>query len=216
MSRRKKKTNRVALTPDEIEQVAMRRMASAQAHQRASVYCFDNPDAKPPDIDAFFFSAVSFELILLSVEQSLRLLLLLHFGDVLDRVDHNLKVLYKHIQNRSREKEGLLDNIICTMNEIGEPRGVATLCEQELLTCLNKHDSSYSDIRYFLVDRGGKVNSEWNMLPREIQIVHCLALALIEVNMQEVGKRGMKILGSMSRVPLTEAPEELKRMFQLK
>ena len=215
MSRRKKKTNRVALTPDEIEQVAMRRMASAQAHQRASVYCFDNPDAKPPNIDAFFFPAVSFELILLSVEQSLRLLLLLHFGDVLDRVDHNLKVLYKQVQNRSREKEGLRDNIICTMNEIGKPKEVATFCEQELLTCLNKHDSSYSDIRYFLVDREGRVNPKWNMLPREIQIVHCLALALIEINMQEIGNQGMKILGSMSRVPLAEAPEELKRMFQL-
>ena len=216
MSRRKKKTNRVTLTPDEIEQVAMRRMASAQAHQRASVYCLDNADARPPNIDAFFFPAVSFELILLSVEQSLRLLLLLHFGDVLDRVDHNLKVLYRQVQNRSREKEGLRDKIICTMNEIGEPKGLATFGERELLTCLNKHDSSYSDIRYFLVDREGRANPKWSMLPREIQIVHCLALALIEINIQEISKRGMKILGSMSRVPSTEAPEELKQMFQLK
>lgn len=216
MSRRKGKTNRVTLTRDEIEQVAMRRMASAQAHQRASVYCSANPDAKSPNIDAFFFSAVSFELILLSIEQSLRLLLLLHFGDVLDRVDHNLKVLYRQVQNRSTEKNGLRDNIIHFMNRIGEPKGIATFREQELPTCLNKHDSSYSDIRYFLVDRKGRVNPKWSVLPREIQIMHCLALALIGINMQELGKQGMKVLGSMSHVPLAEAPEELKRMFQLK
>ena len=69
-------------------------MAAAQAHQRASGWCMDKPDAKPPNIDSFLFGAVSFELILLSVEQSLRLLLVLHFGIIRDDTNHNPHVLY--------------------------------------------------------------------------------------------------------------------------
>ena len=155
MSRRKK-TNQAVLTPDETKAAATRMMAAAQAHQRASVYCLDKPDAKPPNIDSVFFLTVSFELILLSVEQSLRLLLLLQFGDILDRVDHNLKVLYKRVRNGSQQKEGLRDSIICQMNALGKTKGVAAFAENELLRCLNKHDSSYSSFRYFQLDRQGE------------------------------------------------------------
>ena len=215
MSRRKKRSG-LPLTSDETKQLVQRMMASAQAHQRASAYCLDNPSANPPNIDTFWFSAVSFELILLSIEQSLRLLILLYSGNVLDRVDHNLKVLYRQAQDKSVDKRELRDNIIHTMNEIEKPKGIAAFCEQELSTCLNKHKSSYSDIRYFFADRMGKVKPDWSILPREIQIMHYLALALIEINMQEIRNQEMKILGSMSHVPQAETPEELKQMLRLK
>lgn len=68
MSRRKSKDAGVKLTTEEIKTAATRMMSGAQAHQRAAAWCLDKPDAKPPNIDCFFFGAVAFELILLSVE----------------------------------------------------------------------------------------------------------------------------------------------------
>ncbi len=200
------------LTPDETKVAATRMMAAAQAHQRASVYCLDKPDAKPPNIDWLFFSVVSFELILLSVEQSLRLLLSLHFGTAQDRVDHNLDVLYKIVRNKSRVKEGLRDSIICQMNALGKTEGVAAFSEKELLRCLNKHDSSYSNFRYFQLDRQGILNPKLEQSARDVQIMHCFALALIYINFQEMSKQGIQIIQSMSPVPQSEVTGELKEL----
>ena len=90
MSRTKTPTKK--LTPDEFRKAARLYIASAQAHQRASVLCRNNTDppyARPPTIDAWFFLAVSFEMILLSVEQSLRLALLLHYSIVREATNHD-------------------------------------------------------------------------------------------------------------------------------
>ena len=187
-------------------------MAAAQAHQRASVYCFDKPDAKPPNIDALFFPIVSFELILLSVEQSLRLFLLLNFGDVLDRVDHNLAVLYRNVRRKSGEREDLRQRIAGLMNQLGESIGIDAVAEKELVRCLDKHNSSYSNFRYFQLNRQGKLNPDWELSARDVQIMHCLALALIAINVEEMTKREMDIIHTMSAVPQAKMTAELKAL----
>ena len=130
MSRRKK-TSRLVLTPDETREAAKRMMDAAMAHQRTSVYCFDSPEAKMPSDDAPYFLIVSFELLLLSVEQSLRLLLLLKEGKVLDRVDHNLRVLYRLVRQSSGGNEDLHSDIICQMNALAASHGIDVLEEKE-------------------------------------------------------------------------------------
>ena len=47
------------------------------------------------------------------------------------------------------------------------------------------------------------------MLPREVQIFHCLALALIFLNKEEMERRGIDF-PTMSRVPESEMTEEEK------
>ncbi len=47
---------------------------------------------------------------------------------------------------------------------------------------------------------------------REVQILHCLALALITLNMGEIGKQCIGTLLSMSRVPDSEMTEDLKAL----
>ena len=106
------KSNRIKLTAEDIAVAAPRMMAAAQAHQRASGWCMDKPDARPPNIDFFFFNAVSFELILLSLEQSLRLLILLHYGILRDDTNHNPHVLYETVRNLSGGKEGIREDIV--------------------------------------------------------------------------------------------------------
>ena len=202
--------------PD-IKQVVMSRMASAQAHQGASEYLSNMPAATPSNLySVLFFPVVSFELLTLSVEQSLRLLLLLHIEGWVDRNNHNLMKLYNQVRAERGKLQGLHDDIICKMNAIGKSRGYSVFSESELTSCLKKHHSSYSDFRYFQVDRQGKVSLTLELLPREIQIMDCLASALIEINMREVSKQGMKVWGSVSHVPWPEAPEEVRRKLKPK
>ena len=215
MARRRKTLNndeQVKLTAEEIEIAAARMMAAAQAHQRASTWCMDKPDAKPPNIDSFFLQVVSFELVLLSVEQSLRLLLLLHYSIVRDDTNHNPQVLYKAIRNKSGGAEGIRHDIINEMNVFGQTIGVNPISEKELVACLRKHDSSYSNFRYFQLDHQARLNKTWDFSPRDVQVLHCLALALISLNMAEMKKRGIGVLLSMSRVPESEMTEELKAL----
>ena len=213
MARRRKpviEDNRIQLTVEETEVAASRMMAAAQAHQRASVWCMDKPDAKPPHIDYFFFGVVSFELALLSVEQSLRLLLLLHYSIVRDDTNHNAHVLYGTIQNKSGGKEGIRNDIISRMNMLGQARNIDTITEKELKACLKRHDSSYSNFRYFQLDHRARLNNQWEFTQRDVQILHCLALALITLNMEEMTKRGIGTLSSMNPVSESEMTEELK------
>ena len=207
--RKRSKGNRANLTSEEIAVAAPHMMAAAQAHQRASGWCMDKPDAKPPNMDAFFFSAVSFELILLSVEQSLRLLLLLHHGIVRDDTNHNPHVLYGTVKNLSGGTQGTRDDIVVKMNALGQTRAIKPISEKELAACLKKHDSSYSNFRYFQLDRHARLNTQWEFTARDVQILHCLALALVDLNMDEMAKRGMKAMLSMSLVPEAEMTEDL-------
>ena len=213
MARRRRtasKGKRVPLTVEEIEIAAARMMAAAQAHQRVATWCMDKSDAKPPNIDAFFFPIVSFELVLLSIEQSLRLLLLLHYSIVRDDTNHNSYVLYREVRNKSGGKEGIRSDIISKMNVLGQTEGADPFSEKELVSCLKKHDSSYSNFRYFQLDHQARLNKKWGFSKRDVQIIHCLALALIHMNMGEMMRRGIGALLSMSLVPESEMTEELK------
>ena len=211
MARRRKSTikGKAGLSPEETNTAIRQMMYAAQAHQRASVWCNDKPDAKPPNIDFFYYFVVSFELILLSVEQSLRLLLLLHYSIVRDDTNHNPRVLYGTVLRESGDKTGMRQDIISKMNALAQPEGITPFSEKELLACLKKHDSSYSNFRYFQLDPQARMNPDFEIIPRDVQVVHCLALALIHLNMDEIEKRGIGIASSMSRVPESEMTEEL-------
>ena len=174
----------------------------------------DKPDAKPPNIDFFFFTAVAFELVLLSLEQSLRLLLLLHYSVIRDDTNHSPNVLYKALLNKSGGEEGIRLDIVRKANELAQPEGIAPITERELVACLRKHDSSYSNFRFFQLDHHGRLTMKFEVATRDVQIVHCLALALIHLNMGEMSRRGIGALLSMSQVAASEMTEELKALKQ--
>ena len=189
---------------------ATRYMAGAQAHQRASAWCLDKPDAKPPNIDAFFFPTVSFELILLSVEQSLRLVLLLHYSIIRDDTNHTPHVLYVAIRNKSSGYEGVRNAIVERSNKYGGTQKIPEITEKEVVACLKKHNASYANFRYFQLSHQGKLNPSFGYSSRDVQIMHCLALALIHVNMDEVRRREIGLIESMSVVPEAKMTAELR------
>ena len=205
-------TKRPTMLSEQDEKIAVARlMAGAQAHQRASVYCMDKPDAKPPNIDWFYFNVVSFELILMSVEQSLRLLLLLHYGIIRADTGHMPHVLYKAILRESGGKSGIRRDIVATANALGRAQELPATDEKEILACLRKHDSSYANFRHFQLNKQGGLNPDLGFKPREIQVVHCLALALIQLNMDEITKRKLQVL-SMSAVPESEMTADIRAL----
>ena len=194
------------LTPEEVATAAGRMMAAAQAHQRASCWCADKPDAKPPNIDSILFMAVGFELILISLEQSLRLLLLLHYSTT--HPTHNLYALYNVLRNLSKGKDGIRAEIVNKVNKIGGAEGVAHISEKDILSCLRKHDSSYSSFRYFQLDEDAKLEPKWGYSPRDFQICHCLALALIGFNMDEMKRRRLHVWSSVSPVDKSKLSQD--------
>ena len=98
------------------------------------------------------------------------------------------------------------------MNVLGRTKGIDPISEKELVACLKKHDSSYSNFRYFQLDHQARLNKKWEFSIRDVQILHCLALALICLNLDEMGRRGIRGLLSMSRVPESAMTEERKAL----
>ena len=72
-------------------------------------------------------------------------------------------------------RESLCYIIVRQMNAIGETSGIEGFSDEELRKCLNKHDSSYSNFRYFQSNRQGKLKHQWKLSPRDVQIMHCVA-----------------------------------------
>ena len=208
-ARTRKKTK---LTPEQTQPFATRMMAAAQAHQSTSRWCMDKPDANPPTIESLlYFPAVSFELVLLSVEQSLRLMLLLQYSILRGDTNHNPHVLYKTLKNKSGGKGGLRSEIISKMDALVHGIAIRPFSEKELDDCLGKHDSSYSSTRYFDVSREGRIGGAWEYSGRDVQILHVLAIALIELNLAEMLKQGIRPL-SARRVPESEMSRDLRAL----
>ena len=204
MPSRRKKVNRAKPTEEEKKTAAARLMLAAKAHQLASTHCFERPATTPPAAKDFLFPLVSFELILLSVEQSLRLLLLLHYSIVRD--SHSPYVLYGTLKKKSGGKEGIRQDIIRDMNERGQPLGIDTISEKDLDACFSKHDSSYSDTRYFWLDHQAKIKNGGEILSREVHIFHLLAVVLVTLNEGEMERQGISL--RMSIEPGSEMGEE--------
>lgn len=204
-------TTRATKLSEKVKKTTVARlMAGAQAHQRASAYCWDKPDAKPPNIDWFYFKVVSFELLLMSVEQSLRLLLLLHYGKIRAARGHAPHALYKAIRPTSRGKSGIRRDIVTMTNSFGRRQGHPVTNEKEIVACLRNHRSSYTNFRHFQLNKQGGLNPDFGFTHREAQVLHCLALALIKLNLDEVTKSGFQVLSSMSAVPESDTPPDIK------
>ena len=173
----------------------------------------NNPNAKPPNIDSFFFTVVSLELILLSIEQSLRLLLLLHYRVVRDDTNHAHSVLYKAMLNNIGGKEtGIRADVVAHANVIGSQMDIPPTTEKEIVTCLERHNASYSNFRYFQLSREGKLNPKFQLKGRETQVLHTLAIALISLNIKEMNDRKIGMYQSMSVVPDSEITDDLRAL----
>ena len=172
------------LTVQQRKKAARQLMTAAQAHKNASQWCSERSVTDPLTMDVFYSLVVSFEMVLLSVEQSLKLLLLLRYG--IFKPIHNLQTLYALIYSHDKCGEDVVDPIVRRMNELTQAdENIEEFSEKELADCLQDHNSSYETLRYFWLPK--QVASEYNAPPvsqRDRQIMQSFAQSLIAVNLE--------------------------------
>ena len=170
-------------------------MLGGLVHRCASAYCMDKqPDPDYPDIaNALIPTAVSAELALLSIEQSLKLLLFLRYSDVQSGNTHDLHRLYKELKDKSGGGEVIRKDIVKKMNTEGKTLDIAPVSEEQLEDCLEKHKLLYNNIRYLGLARLGshQAINPFDISRREVQILQLLAVALIRLNTIEMNRRGI-------------------------
>lgn len=199
MARCRKGAKRVKLSDEEIKTAALRMMAAADASRHVAQQCRRHP-TEPDSVEDIYFTVVPFSLTLLSIEQSLRLALLLHHSVVRDDTNHNPGILYRDLRGRSGTEAGIIPDIISKLNEVGQDNNLDPFSEKELKACLQKHDASYSLARYFELDHQAKLSKKGlRFTPREEQILYCAAWALVLVNTDEMKRRG---IGTLQEAPL--------------
>ena len=210
-NRARTKKRRTKLSEQEKKEAVSSLMDGARAHQRTSAYCWKHP-AKPPDIDYLYFQLLSFSLILMSVEQSLKLLRLLHCHIFRADTGHAPHVLYRAILDEidGKDRDRIRNDIVDAANACDGTLNIPTMDETEIRECLKRHRSSYTDSRYFLLDKQGRKKLKFEVTSREMQVLHCLALGLIKLNMAEIQKHKIKVSSSMRRIPESEMTNELR------
>ena len=177
---------------------------AALSHRDASIILHNEFYKLRPEATGALFPAflmiVSFEMIVLSIEQSLKLLLMLHFSSYQLKGGHNIYNLLMILDGKGRSKavnaphRGLLRKLLVQANKILDHEGNTIrppITKSELKKVFKKHQNSYSDLRYLGVGLDLKQKS-WGIETRSEQIMHCMALALIEVNRAKMDESGMK------------------------
>ena len=171
---------------------------------------FDNPKATMPSVDGLFIPFVSFELLLLSIEQSLRLILLMNYSVIYPV--HNIFSLYDTVSNKS-SSDGLRRDIVNRVNTHSGSLCMDSITDRDIRKCFQKHDSSYSSFRYFGLDNKARSTLKWEVKSYEIKLLHCVAVSLIEMNEREMRERGIVIYKSMRKVPKSRMTDELQGLM---
>ena len=136
-----------------------------------------------------YASIFSFELTLLSVEQSLKLLLLLRFGKDIE-ITHKLQKLYSDIQSQGKRGAKAVEEVIAYMNEVVKNDDkIREFSESDVMRCLQVHNSSYVNLRYFeLQNKPRPDGNNLVLTQRDRQIIQTFAQSLIAVNMKEMAR----------------------------
>lgn len=203
------------------------RMAGAVAHQRVSVHCDDRAFTDMDIVDSMYVRWLSFSLVLFSVEQSLKLMLLLHFNYWSKRERHDLFRLYKAISRHSdtafkNSKSdcitlSIVDKVNAVIEEVNEHDSTSGIkwfkpvTQAELLTCVEQNRKLYSDLRYFMLSLDSKLKSSIGYSLRTFEIINFLAEALIDLNEDAIGRHNLFVLAYADRIGKGELYKHLVR-----
>ncbi len=191
---------------DNTKGVAQKLMISALSNNSASVWCFEESqrEFQKPPIRAHMalLDSVSFGLNLFSVEQSMKLTLLLYGFPF--KPTHDLHSLFADIKNKIVNFEKSLKFALNNANKRLGEHGVNPVLESEIETTLSRHRKTYENIRYLFVDKQGNIPDGEKYSPRDVQVVYCIALTLIEINSKKMEQENIAYL-HLSKVPEVEA-----------
>ena len=178
----------------EFRSVAQATMMAAQAHHQAAELCLNNLNGRPVEHYLFYFSAVSAELLLHSIEQSLKLTLVLNDVPLAKRNSkpgHDIFELYKKVICYCKGEKDIQSEIVRITNIYASKYGFAQVREVGISKCIQKHKLSYVKIRYFGVDKSFSSVPDMELDWDDLRLLSCLCPGLIEINIYRMKKCGI-------------------------
>ena len=124
---------------------------------------------------------------------------------------HNIFELYNEIEGKGRDGTGPIQELYDRINAVGKSEGLETISLEDVHACLKKHDSSYVNFRYFGLDKNLRVNEKWETKPFEIQVLHCLAFALLEINLNKMKELGIGSSDTMREISEADKTDDEKQ-----
>ena len=147
----------------------------------------------------FHFATVAAELLLHSIEQSLKLTLAL--GQVpteeLSKFDHDIHKLYKEVIGDHTREMDTKGEIVRITNIYTSRYGFTPVNEADIKGCINKHRSSYVSFRYFGVPKNFSSVPSWKLDWDDLRLLACLCPSLIEINICQATKSGIRVQPSL-------------------
>ena len=179
---------KIKLAPDQVE-IAQYIMASSVAHYGCATIHYSEKAVYernlPSEDSVAYFTLVSFELNLFSIELSLKFLLFLCSNGTVSPTSsrpHDLEYLYNEIKKQKNGK-ATCRKILKRTNQTLKKVKYEQVNKTALEKCLSAQATKYLDIRYFWVDKKWKslLKTDFSSM-QEWQIIRCLGYALIDLN----------------------------------
>lgn len=180
---------------------------AALYHRDAAIHLFEKFNAQRPEVSGAFFpvfmEVVAFELLLLSVEQSLKVLLLLHDPNYLPKENHDIHKLLIMVEEKSNTKKvnashrNLFKKLLVKINKeridyakVHKISAGKPITKDELKDTFKAHADSYTNYRYFGVTKDLS-QRPINLENRMEAILHAAALILAKINLAKMEQEGL-------------------------
>ncbi|MDE0077486.1 MAG: hypothetical protein OXO50_08205 [Caldilineaceae bacterium] len=183
-----------SLSSDEYRELTQRFMASAQAHHHSAEHCSVNPCKEKVFVGDAYLHIVAFELFLLSIEQSLRLLCLLYTKERPRKSNHDIWALYKKLTRIDNNSKNIENQIVDAMNRARKTDETKPFTVKEIQTFLRKNKNAYSSTRYFWVTSKGEISPGFKVSVRAKQSIVYLSLILIVLGVMEMYRQGVEMI----------------------
>lgn len=182
-------------------------MSMAKAHHQAFFACFEYSDSIEKDnADWVFIRIVSVSQLLLSIEQSLKVMLYWHDRRI--EKTHDILKLYERAKSSAQTRISGWEVVIRRANKIAKENNVPQITDHDIEYLIDRVKGLYSDIRYG-VDIKGQIAS-WSFTNREIRVLACFSLGLLGANGKLLEAEGIG-RGRLARLSESEITPDQQR-----
>ena len=189
--------------------IAQMLFLSARLHYRGAESC-NKSRLNYQGIEQLLHTAICIELILHSIELSLKLSLLLE--GISPIPTHDIFKLYEKVANGGKNQLNLQSKIVNTFNNSAEANKFSKSTGIEIVTCIKKHRLTYENLRYLFVEKNFQSVPSWEISHDDVRILWFLSMSLLIINEELMGNHGISVLPP--ELPKTGAKDS-KISFQL-
>lgn len=208
MGKRTKSKGQVSISQNDVVVAAPRMMMSSNSHKKVAVMCINDAGKVSSKQESLSLNMIALENVLFSIEQSMRLFLLIEFYSL--NSSHDLESLFSNIRNKLGHPNNLRDLIIQNTNIRCNTENIAPVSEKDIKDVLQRHKLSYSMSRYMLLDNLAKPIGNWSARIPDIKILHCLAIGFIWTNIQLAKRKNIPVDFEVKRILESELTEDQK------